>query len=147
MDGIFPLGGSAPFDGLARGAAGGVLIGLAAGLMMLGNGRIAGISGYFAGLTGQVPPTWKEDLLFLVGLPLGGTIFALCWGKPQLLLPDSPWSLAIAGLLIGFGSRMANGCTSGHAICGIARLSPRSLIATLVFISTAIATVAGGKLL
>lgn len=145
MDVYFHLTGHPGLDGIVNGAVGGVLIGLAAGLLMLGNGRIAGISGFFAGMTSQVPPTWKEDFLFLVGLPLGGALFALWRGEPHLLLPDSPWNLASAGFLIGFGARMANGCTSGHAICGLARLSSRSLAATAVFMASAIAAVAVGK--
>jgi len=145
MDVFVHLTGHPGLDGIALGAVGGVLIGISAGLLMLGNGRIAGISGLFAGMTGQVPPTWKEDFLFLLGLPVGGALFALWQGEPHLLLPDSPWVLASAGFLVGFGARMANGCTSGHTVCGLARLSPRSLIATAVFMATAIATVTAGK--
>ncbi|CCG41255.1 YeeE/YedE family protein [Magnetospirillum molischianum] len=147
MDIYFIPTSSSALNGVANGAAGGILIGIAAGVMMLGNGRIAGVSSFFAGLTGQIPPTWKEDLLFLAGLPLGGLIFVLWRGEPHLLIPDSPWVLAGAGFLVGYGARMANGCTSSHTICGLARLSRRSLVATAVFIATAIVTAAGRALL
>ncbi len=132
---------------LGQAALGGVLIGVAAGGLLLGNGRIAGISGLFASLIGRWRTTWKEDLLFLVGLPLGGLVFRAWHGEFHLLLPASPWVLVAAGLLVGFGTRMANGCTSGHSVCGLARLSRRSLIATLVFMAAAMATVAGMKAL
>ncbi len=134
--------------GLSRGALGGVLIGVAAGLLMLANGRLAGLSGLFAGLLGGRSATWKEDLLFLAGLPLGALAFRfLLGGEMHLTLTSSPLLLLGGGLLVGFGTRLGGGCTSGHAVCGLARLSPRSLVATLLFMVAAMATVAAGKLL
>ena len=125
---------------LGHAALGGVLIGLSAGLLMLGNGRIAGISGLLAGLfrPGDGATQWQNGA-FLLGLPLGVLLFA-----GPLTLTASPWRLIIAGLLVGIGTRMANGCTSGHGICGLARLSPRSLVATLVFMAAAIITASWG---
>jgi uncharacterized membrane protein YedE/YeeE len=136
---------------LTRAALGGVLIGLAAGVLMLANGRIAGISGLFGGLLGGLlagwPTTWKEDLLFLAGLPLGAVAFSRMGGTPQVTLAASPWLLLGGGLLVGFGTRLGGGCTSGHAVCGLARLSPRSIVATALFMAAAMATVAAGRLL
>lgn len=136
---------------------GGVLIGLASALLWLGNGRIAGISGIFGQL---LPPArtvvWR--LVFLVALVLGA--LAASWlipglgvggpgGAPaQLASPPSGWGIpaplwiAVSGLLIGFGTKIGNGCTSGHGVSGIARLSKRSFVAVGVFFSVAILTVA-----
>jgi uncharacterized membrane protein YedE/YeeE len=119
-------------------AAGGGLIGLAAGGLMLAAGQIAGISGVFArALEGRV-----EALLLLAGLPLGAWLVntALALPIPTAFVP--PWRLVAAGILAGIGARIANGCTSGHAVCGIARLSVRSLVATLVFMAVGMITVA-----
>ena len=127
---------------LGRAAVGGVLIGAAAGLLMWGNGRVAGISGILAGALDRRLPTWREDLAFLVGLPLGLGLVLLAGGSLRIALPDSPALLLAAGLLVGFGARLGNGCTSGHGVCGLARLSPRSLVATLTFMAAAVATVA-----
>lgn len=136
---------------------GGVLIGLASALLWLGNGRIAGISGIFGQL---LPPArtvvWR--LVFLVALVLGA--LAASWlipglgvggpgGAPaQLASPPAGWGIpaplwiAVSGLLIGFGTKIGNGCTSGHGVSGIARLSKRSFVAVGVFFSVAILTVA-----
>lgn len=121
---------------------GGILIGLAAVLLMAGSGRIAGISGIASGLLpGQRGDRgWRVAfVLGLVGAPwllgwLGGNVPV---GPPQVGLP----LMAIAGLLVGFGTRLGGGCTSGHGVCGMARLSPRSLLATAVFMAAGIATV------
>jgi uncharacterized membrane protein YedE/YeeE len=123
-------------------AIGGALIGLSAVLLMLLNGRIAGISGILAGClpTTGGPRGWR--IAFLAGL-VGAPIVALAAGTP-LIVPAMPgsWGIVIAGgLLVGFGTRMAGGCTSGHGVCGIARLSPRSIVATIVFMVTAVAVV------
>jgi len=130
---------------------GGLLIGLASALLWLGNGRIAGISGIFGQL---LPPArtvvWR--LVFLAALVAGAFLTAqLLPGlgpHPQMAtapaesgVPTVVW-LAIAGLLIGFGTRISNGCTSGHGICGLARLSKRSFVAVGVFFGVAILTVA-----
>lgn len=133
-------------------AIGGALIGLAAALLWLGNGRIAGISGIFGLL---LPPArtvlWR--IVFLLAL-VGGTFAAASvWagpsGRPEALIaaPDAfPWGtpawLALAGLLTGFGTKIGNGCTSGHGVCGLARLSPRSMVAVAVFFGVAMLTVA-----
>jgi uncharacterized protein len=124
-------------------AIGGALIGLASVLLMLLTGRIAGISGIFGGLlnVGGEDRGWR--IAFIVGLILaplisGGIGYAIA--APQL---PASWTVIItAGLLVGFGTRLGGGCTSGHGICGIARLSNRSIAATAIFMLTAIATVA-----
>jgi len=122
--------------------AGGVLIGAAAGLFMLTTGRIAGISGIVGELTGRWPPRWRQNLAFLIGLPLGLLLWQGLSGRPvQVHLAPSGLLLAAAGLLVGVGTRLANGCTSGHAVCGLARLSPRSLAATAIFMAAAILVV------
>jgi uncharacterized protein len=123
-------------------AIGGALIGLSAVLLMLLNGRIAGISGIMAGClpTTGGPRSWR--IAFLAGL-VAAPIVALAAGTP-LIVPAMPgsWGIVITGgLLVGFGTRMAGGCTSGHGVCGIARLSPRSIVATLTCMAAAIAVV------
>jgi len=131
----------APFDPVSA-AIGGALIGLAATLLMLLTGRIAGISGILGDLVDLASGdrTWR--LAFVVGLiaaPL-----ALAAGGHALREPAMPpWPIIVAaGLLVGFGTRLGSGCTSGHGICGIARLSPRSLAATATFMAVAILVVA-----
>lgn len=123
-------------------AVGGMLIGLAAALLWLGLGRIAGISGIVGGM---LPIRRKETAwraAFLAGLLaaplLLGAVAGYSTPAPVLKSMDL---LVVAGLLVGFGTRLGSGCTSGHGVCGIARLSPRSLIATGVFMATAAATV------
>lgn len=122
---------------------GGGLIGLSAALMLLGLGRIAGISGIFSGLVvrpkeGDV--AWR--LLFVLGLVVGGV--AMYFAAPELFavrIERPILTVAIAGLLVGFGTRMGNGCTSGHGVCGLSRLSGRSLVATVTFMTTGAITV------
>jgi len=130
----------APFDPFSA-LIGGALIGLAAVLLMLLNGRIAGVSGILGEtLTGE-DRGWR--LAFLIGLVAAPMLLALA-GDP-IPSPRMPASFAIvlaAGLLVGFGTRLGSGCTSGHGVCGIARLSPRSITATLVFMATAMLVVA-----
>ncbi|MFP9137376.1 YeeE/YedE family protein [Devosia sp. XGJD_8] len=136
-------------------AIGGGLIGLATAVLWLGNGRIAGISGIFGQL---LPPAqtvvWR--LVFLValvmatfgaawlfpGLGVGGEVPAELVAAPAAWGVSTPVWLAIAGLLTGIGTKIGNGCTSGHGVCGLARLSLRSLVAVIVFFSVAIVTVA-----
>ncbi len=121
--------------------AGGVLIGAAAGLFVVLNGRIAGISGLLASLFERGAEGRGEKALFLLGILLA----PLCW----LLMAELPaaefqtnWlGLLAAGLLVGFGTRYGSGCTSGHGVCGISRLSPRSVVATLAFMAAGFATV------
>jgi uncharacterized membrane protein YedE/YeeE len=121
--------------------AGGMLIGLAASILLAGNGRIAGISGMVAGLLPPQRGDWTFRVWFLAGLMLTGAVASVL--APQLL-GTSPRSLgwvALAGLLVGSGTRLSGGCTSGHGVCGMSRLAPRSIVATLVFIGFGIVTV------
>ena len=124
-------------------AIGGALIGLSAVLLMLLTGRIAGVSGIFGGLLnpGSSDKGWR--IAFIAGLILAPLLAGwIGHGMPTPQLPAS-WTVIIAaGLLVGFGARLGGGCTSGHGICGVARLSSRSIAATAIFILTAIATVA-----
>ncbi|MEC7162159.1 MAG: YeeE/YedE family protein [Pseudomonadota bacterium] len=130
---------AAPLAGLA----GGVLIGLAAAVMLLGLGRIAGVSGIAAkaaGLGGSGIArggAWT----FLIGLPLGALVVSLARGGIAASFANTP-VLVIAGLLVGIGTRLGSGCTSGHGVCGISRFSARSIVATLTFMAAGIATVA-----
>lgn len=121
--------------------AGGVLIGVAATLLLWLTGRVAGISGIVGGVvmprSGDV--AWRAA--FLLGLIGAGA--AWLWWVPGAYAPRQgfpPLLLVIAGVLVGFGTRMGNGCTSGHGVCGLGRLSPRSLAAVLTFMVTAIVT-------
>ncbi len=123
--------------------SGGILIGLAAVLLLVCNGRIAGISGIMGGLlTLPKLEEWSWRIAFLVGIVSGAFLFHLI--KPDLYLPRENfpiWLLALGGFLVGFGTRMGNGCTSGHAVCGIARGSIRSIVATLTFMASGFLTV------
>lgn len=130
---------AAPLAGLA----GGVLIGLAAALMLLGAGRIAGVSGITARATGlsDTGMSRSSAWMFLLGLPLGALVILLARGG----LPASfagPVPLVVAGVLVGIGTRLGSGCTSGHGVCGVSRLSQRSIVATVTFMAAGIATVA-----
>ena len=123
--------------------AGGLLIGSAAGLLLLLSGRVAGVSGMAAsavGMTREGAPR-QQAVGFVLGLPLGAALIALLVRTPEVVVTSSLPLLIAAGLLVGFGTRLGNGCTSGHGVCGIARLSPRSLVATGVFMASAAATV------
>ncbi|KEO89113.1 hypothetical protein EH31_13835 [Erythrobacter longus] len=130
---------AAPMAGLA----GGVLIGLAAALMLLGIGRIAGISGITAraaGISDSGLPR-VSAWAFVIGLPLGALVVMLAKGG----LPAnfaSPLYLVVAGLIVGVGTRLGSGCTSGHGVCGMSRFSQRSIVATITFMVTGFATVA-----
>jgi uncharacterized membrane protein YedE/YeeE len=124
-------------------AIGGALIGLAAVLLMLFNGRIAGVSGIADGLVNPRTDDRLWRVAFVVGLiaaPFAAALLGHAVPMPQM--PASYAIIADAGLLVGFGTRLGSGCTSGHGICGIARLSPRSIAATMVFMSAAMAVVA-----
>ncbi len=121
--------------------AGGALIGLAAVLLLWSNGRVAGVSGIAGGLwfapNGERAWRW----LFLVGLLLGAGLWALMSPTPMVPRSGFPVSfLLLSGLLVGYGTSMSGGCTSGHGVCGLARLSPRSLAATAVFMLAGVAT-------
>lgn len=123
----------------AAGLSGGILIGLAAALLYVALGRIAGISGILGGLVGW--SGWRWRLPFVAGLLAAGAAFRSAGAAAAAPLPRSAAALVAAGLLVGVGTRMAGGCTSGHGVCGIGRLSKRSLAAVVVFMATAIATV------
>ncbi|EGU47765.1 hypothetical protein VII00023_20267 [Vibrio ichthyoenteri ATCC 700023] len=121
---------------------GGMLLGLSAVLLLLVNGKIAGISGI---INGVVNPDVRDRVwrvLFLAGMAVGG-VSAVQWlGASVPTLENSNlWIYIVAGLLVGIGTSLGNGCTSGHGICGIGRLSKRSIVATVVFMSIAILTV------
>ncbi|WP_107852804.1 YeeE/YedE family protein [Oceanimonas marisflavi] len=120
--------------------AGGLLIGSAALLLFVVGGRIAGISGIVAGIGSQPDKSWRMAFVAgLVAVPL--VLFGLDVANAASLQHYSPWRLLVAGLLVGIGTRLSNGCTSGHGICGLGRLSPRSVVATLIFMAAGIATV------
>ncbi len=126
------------------GFLGGALIGLSAALLMLLMGRIAGISGIFGGLLAPNASDRGWRVAFIAGLiaaPLLASFFSGA-ALPSPTMPASMIMIVIAGMLVGIGSRMGGGCTSGHGVCGIARFSARSLIATAIFMAAAIATVA-----
>lgn len=126
---------------LMLGLAGGLLIGLAAALLMWLNGRIMGLSGIAAGLL-QGGPEGRWRLAFVAGTLAGGILLALAWPTRLAPMPDMPaWQAGLAGLLVGFGARLGSGCTSGHGVCGLSRLSPRSLAATFTFMATGMLTV------
>lgn len=120
------------------------MIGLAAAIMLLGLGRIAGVSGLAARATGLADTGAPRVVAgaFILGLPLGALIVSLFTGGVVTRFPDSPLPLIIGGLLVGFGTRLGSGCTSGHGVCGISRLSRRSIVATAVFMGAGFATVA-----
>jgi uncharacterized membrane protein YedE/YeeE len=122
--------------------AGGALIGTSAAALLLLTGRIAGVSGIVGGLlTPQRNDTlWRA--LFIAGLVTGGVLLEVVAADPfRGLATASPARLLVAGLLVGYGARRGNGCTSGHGVCGVSRMSPRSLVATAVFMTTGVLTV------
>lgn len=120
---------------------GGALIGLAAALLLLFNGRIAGISGIIGGLLKPNKHDMSWRVAFLLGLIASPFIWTLLAPLPVIQINTSTPLIIVAGLLVGFGTRLGSGCTSGHGVCGIARLSPRSIVATLAFMFTGILTV------
>jgi uncharacterized protein len=127
---------------------GGAMIGAASALLLLTHGRIAGISGIVGSLLPPLPRPgdrgWR--LAFVAGLLVTGVLAA--WLAPQALgaSPRAPWLVALAGLLVGYGTRWGSGCTSGHGVCGVSRLAPRSLVAVATFMTTGAITtwLAGG---
>lgn len=129
-----------PMEGLI----GGLMIGLAGAIMLLGLGRIAGVSGLAARATGIADSGAPRGIAvaFIVGLPLGAWLVSMLAGKVETHFPSSMAQLIIAGLLVGFGTRLGSGCTSGHGVCGISRLSRRSILATALFMASGFATVA-----
>lgn len=124
------------------GLVGGILIGLAVTLMLLLNGRIAGISGIVGGLLTPKDGDTGWRVAFVVGLLAGALAYILAaGGSAPVEVLASPPAILVGGLLVGFGTRLGSGCTSGHGLCGMARLSRRSIVATAVFFGVAMLTV------
>ncbi len=121
--------------------AGGALIGLAAALFIMLNGRIAGISGLLASLLERNAEGRGEKALFLLGILLAPLLWLIAGEWPQMEFQTNWLGLLIAGVLVGVGTRYGAGCTSGHGVCGISRLSARSIVATLAFMAAGFATV------
>lgn len=125
--------------------AGGLLIGLSASILVAALGRIAGISGIIGALLQR--PNWKSvsnwgwRLAFIIGMVTAPLIWQLFAPLPAMQMPSNSVLIIVAGLLVGFGTRLGSGCTSGHGVCGLSRLSLRSLAATLTFIATGAITV------
>jgi uncharacterized membrane protein YedE/YeeE len=127
-----------------QGLVGGLMIGVASAIMLLGLGRIAGVSGLAAravGLTGDGAPR-ELAIAFVIGLPLGALLTASILGPIEVRFDQGLPVLVVGGLLVGFGTRLGSGCTSGHGVCGMSRLSARSLVATATFMLTGFLTVA-----
>ncbi|OJF93473.1 YeeE/YedE family protein [Pararhizobium antarcticum] len=127
-------------NGYLLSLSGGMLIGLSAVILMLANGRVAGISG----IAGRLLQGLQSGVgaAFIIGLVFGPIVYrALSGSWPAVTVETGTPLLVVAGLLVGFGSRMGSGCTSGHGVVGLARLSPRSIAAVLTFLSTAVLTV------
>ena len=122
---------------------GGVIIGIAVSLMLLLSGRVTGISGIINGVLVPIKGETSWRILFIGGLFLGGLTLKIL--NPNAFsgsLTSEPWTTAMAGLLVGFGTVLGSGCTSGHGVCGISRLSARSLVATILFIAAGVVAVA-----
>ena len=127
-----------PWDALA----GGVLLGISASGLLLLNGRIAGISGIVSGLLASKQGEVSWRLLFVIGMMASGLLAPVVgFTLPETLPVSSFFWVGLAGLLVGVGTKIGNGCTSGHGICGMGRLSKRSIVATCIFMAVAIATV------
>ena len=122
-------------------AIGGVIIGLAVAMFVLVNGRIAGISGIVGGLLRPAPGDAGWRIAFVAGLIAAPLCFVTVTTLPPVVIEASYPALVVAGLLVGIGTRYGAGCTSGHGVCGISRLSPRSIVATLSFMAAGVATV------
>jgi uncharacterized protein len=124
-----------------RALAGGILVGVAAALFVLLNGRIAGISGVLGGLMAPKKGDIAWRSAFLAGLIAAPLVYALFAVLPTPHIDAGTEALALAGLLVGIGTRYGSGCTSGHGVCGLSRLSPRSMVATLAFMGSGFVTV------
>ncbi|MEB3231285.1 MAG: YeeE/YedE family protein [Leptolyngbyaceae bacterium] len=120
---------------------GGVLIGISATILLAFTGRIAGISGMVNGaISFRASELWRW--FFIIGMVIGGGLYEYVLApQPTPVSTFAPWMMMIGGFLVGFGTRMGNGCTSGHGVCGLGRLSGRSLVAVITFLSTAMVTV------
>jgi uncharacterized membrane protein YedE/YeeE len=124
-----------------NGLLGGIMIGIASVMMLWGAGRITGISGIFGGLLtpAQGDVAWRTA--FIAGLVVGGLLWPLFTGEPLPINLQTSWPMMlVAGVLVGFGTRLGSGCTSGHGVCGIGRFSPRSLVAVIIFMVAAAVT-------
>lgn len=122
--------------------AGGALIGIASVMLMALNGRIAGISGIAGGLIAPGTPDRSWRAAFIAGLVAAPLIYTLLAGEaPAVEFPAGTLMLALGGILVGLGTQLGSGCTSGHGVCGMSRLSPRSIAATAIFMTTGILTV------
>ncbi|HET9534127.1 MAG TPA: YeeE/YedE family protein [Mesorhizobium sp.] len=126
-----------PFQSLL----GGVLIGLSAVLLMAFHGRVAGMTGILSGVIPPVPADWRWRAAFLAGAAVAPVLYLLAGGTIAFHVPVTTGALIFGGLLVGIGVNFGGGCPSGHGVCGIARLSPRSIVAVLTFMATAFATV------
>lgn len=127
-----------------QGLIGGLMIGLAAAVMLLGLGRIAGVSGLLARMmriADSGPPLVLAGA-FILGLPLGAFLVSRFVGPVVTRFPESSALLIVGGLIVGFGTRLGSGCTSGHGVCGLSRFSKRSIVATACFMGAGFATVA-----
>lgn len=121
---------------------GGAMIGLSALLLLVHTGKVAGISSVLGGLINRNTPDKSWRLMFTLGLLLGGSLLVVIRPATSVVTIDtSTLGLVISGLLVGYGTRLGSGCTSGHGVCGLSRLSIRSLVATLCFVGTAVVTV------
>jgi uncharacterized protein len=120
---------------------GGLVIGVAVAILVLVNGRIAGIAGIVGGLLRPAPGEIAWRLAFIAGLTIAPLLFIAAGNPPSIIVDADYPTLAIAGLIVGLGTRYGSGCTSGHGVCGVARLSPRSIVATLAFMAAGFATV------
>lgn len=120
---------------------GGLLIGIAVSLLLILNGRVAGVSGILAGLITRPNRDTVWRALFVLGLLLAPTVYHFGFDLPEINIDASWITLIIAGLLVGIGTRIGGGCTSGHGICGLSRFSMRSIMATVLFMSTGAASV------
>ncbi|MEQ5184635.1 YeeE/YedE family protein [Providencia alcalifaciens] len=123
-------------------AVGGVLIGLAVAILLILNGRIAGISGILAGVLKPTKGDTAWKLAFIIGILVAPLLFITFVYTPEVTIATSTPLLIAAGLLVGFGTRLGSGCTSGHGICGMARFSRRSMVAVAIFMLVAFITVA-----
>lgn len=127
---------------------GGILIGIAASMLLLFNGRVLGASGILGGLCVPQAGETAWRVVALLGMIAAGFVLYLVMPKSLAIATEGPiWRYMLAGVLVGFGTQLGSGCTSGHGVCGISRLSPRSIVATLIFMLAGIVTVACMRLL
>lgn len=120
---------------------GGILIGIAVALLLLATGRTAGVSGIIAGILRPSPGDLAWRIAFAAGMVLAPLVCAMIAALPPLQIAAGYPTLVVGGLLVGLGTRYGSGCTSGHGVCGLARLSPRSIVATLAFMLAGFVTV------